>query len=45
MGPTDNKPFFEVLLEKDGMCYVTQVSHAQPRHARLKQQKDFYKNI
>ena len=25
------------------MCYITQVSHAQPRHDKLKQQKDFYK--
>lgn len=37
------KPFFGVLFEKDGLCYVTQVSHPQPRHNKLKQSKDFYK--
>lgn len=37
------KPFFGVLFEVDDLYYVTQVSHAQPRHQSLKQQKDFYK--
>lgn len=37
------KPFFGVLFEKDNLYYVTQVSHPQPRHYKLKQQKDFYK--
>ncbi|MBD5463548.1 MAG: hypothetical protein HDR24_10940 [Lachnospiraceae bacterium] len=37
------KPFFGILFEKDGLYYITQVSHAQPRHNKLKQQKDFYK--
>ncbi len=37
------KPFFGVLFEVGDLFYVTQVSHAQPRHEKLKQQKDFYK--
>ena len=37
------KPFFGVLFETDGFCYVTQVSHPRARHNGLKQQKDFYK--
>ncbi len=37
------KPFFGILFEKDGLYYITQVSHAQPRHAKLKNSLDFYK--
>ncbi len=37
------KPFFGVLFEVGDLYYVTQVSHAQTRHQKLKQQKDFYK--
>ncbi|MCM1263258.1 MAG: type III toxin-antitoxin system ToxN/AbiQ family toxin [Butyrivibrio sp.] len=37
------KPFFGILFEIGDLYYVTQISHAQPRHERLKQQKDFYK--
>ncbi len=37
------KPFFGILFEVGGLYYVTQVSHAQPRHQKMKQQKDFYK--
>lgn len=37
------KPFFGVLFEKGDLRYVTQISHAQPRHEKLTQQKDFYK--
>jgi protein AbiQ len=37
------KPFFGILFEIDELYYVTQVSHPQPRHEKLKQQKDFYK--
>ncbi len=37
------KPFFGILFETDELYYITQVSHAQPRHNGLKQQKDFYK--
>ena len=34
------KPFFGVLFEKDNLYYVTQVSHTQTRHYKIKQQKD-----
>ena len=37
------KPFFGILFEVGELYYVTQVSHPQPRHNKLKQQKDFYK--
>ncbi len=37
------KPFFGVLFDADNLYYLTQVSHPQQRHYRLKQQKDFYK--
>ena len=37
------KPFFGVLFEIDNLYYITQVSHPQKRHEKLKQQKDFYK--
>lgn len=37
------KPFFGVLFEVDDLYYITQVSHPQDRHKKLKQQKDFYK--
>lgn len=37
------KPFFGVLFEVDDLYYVTQVSHPQPRHQKMKQQKDFFK--
>ncbi len=37
------KPFFGVLFERDDLLYITQISHAQPRHFGMKQQKDFYK--
>ena len=37
------KPFFGILFETDDLYYVTQVSHAQERHRRMTQQKDFYK--
>ena len=42
-GTDKYKPFFGVLFEVGDLYYVTQVSHAQPRHQNLKQQKDFYK--
>lgn len=42
-GTNKYKPFFGVLFEVDDLYYVTQVSHPQPRHEKLKQQKDFYK--
>lgn len=37
------KPFFGMLFEKDGFYYITQVSHAQPRHMKMKKQPDFFK--
>ena len=37
------KPFFGVLFETDDLCYVTQISHAQPRHFRMKNSIDFHK--
>lgn len=42
-GTNRYKPFFGILFEVGDLYYVTQVSHAQPRHYNLKQQKDFYK--
>lgn len=37
------KPFFGELFEIEGLVYVTQISHAQPRHHKMKQSLDFYK--
>ena len=37
------KPFFGVLFEVNDLVYVTQISHAQERHKRLKNNLDFYK--
>lgn len=37
------KPFFGILFEVGNLYYITQVSHPQPRHNKMKQQKDFYK--
>lgn len=42
-GTDKYKPFFGVLYEVDDLYYVTQVSHPQERHNRIKQQKDFFK--
>ena len=42
-GANKYKPFFGILFETNELYYVTQVSHPQPRHNGLKQQKDFYK--
>ena len=42
-GANKYKPFFGVLFEIDDLYYVTQVSHPQERHKRMKQQRDFYK--
>ena len=42
-GSDKYKPFFGILFETDDLYYVTQVSHAQDRHYRMKQQKDFFK--
>lgn len=42
-GKDKYKPFFGVLFEVGDLYYITQVSHPQERHYKLKQQKDFYK--
>ena len=42
-GANKLKPFFGVLFEQGNLAYVTQISHAQPRHAKLKNALDFYK--
>ena len=42
-GADKYKPFFGVLFEQDDLLYVTQISHAQPRHAKLKNSLDFKK--
>lgn len=42
-GKNKYKPFFGVLFETNDLLYITQISHAQPRHQKMKQQKDFYK--
>lgn len=42
-GTNKLKPFFGVLFEQGDLVYVTQISHAQPRHITLKNSLDFYK--
>lgn len=42
-GANKYKPFFGILFETNDLYYITQISHAQPRHEKMKQQKDFYK--
>ena len=42
-GENKYKPFFGVLFEAEDLCYITQVSHPQLRHNKLKNQLDFYK--
>ena len=42
-GTDKYKPFFGVLFEVGDLYYITQVSHPQDRHRKLKQQKDFFK--
>ena len=42
-GDDKYKPFFGILFEKDEFYYVTQVSHAQERHKKMKRQPDFFK--
>lgn len=37
------KPFFGSLFEVSDMVYVSQISHPQDRHLKLKQNIDFYK--
>lgn len=42
-GTDKYKPFFGILFETDDYYYITQVSHAQKRHLRMKKQPDFFK--
>lgn len=42
-GTDKYKPFFGVLFEIGDLAYVTQVSHAQPRHIQMKNAPDFIK--
>ena len=35
-GSDKYKPFFGILFEKDDLFYITQISHAQPRHLKMK---------
>lgn len=42
-GTNKLKPFFGVLFERGDLVYVTQISHAQPRHAKMKNSLDFTK--
>lgn len=42
-GKNKYKPFFGILFETNDLLYVTQISHPQERHKKIKQQKDFYK--
>jgi len=37
------KPFFGSLFEIGDLCYITQISHPQPRHLNMKNQPDFFK--
>ena len=42
-GKNKYKPFFGVLFKTNGLLYITQISHAQDRHIKMKQSLDFYK--
>ncbi len=42
-GSDKYKPFFGILFEDEKFYYITQVSHAQDRHKRMKNQPDFFK--
>lgn len=42
-GSDKYKPFFGVLFEKGDLAYVTQISHAQPRHSSMRNAPDFVK--
>lgn len=42
-GTDKYKPFFGVLFEIGDLAYVTQISHAQPRHAKMRNAPDFLK--
>jgi len=42
-GDDKYKPFFGSLFEVGDLVYLTQISHAQPRHSTMKNSLDFYK--
>ena len=42
-GANKFKPFFGVLFENDDLFFLTQISHAQPRHNQMKNSLDFQK--
>lgn len=42
-GDDKYKPFFGILFEKGNLYYITQISHAQERHLKMKNQPDFFK--
>ena len=42
-GSDKYKPFFGILYEEGNFYYITQVSHAQSRHLKMKKQPDFFK--
>ena len=42
-GSDKYKPFFGILFEENGLYYITQISHAQSRHLKMKKQPDFFK--
>lgn len=42
-GKDKYKPFFGVLFETDDFYYITQVSHPQKRHYKMKSNEDFKK--
>ena len=42
-GEKKHKPFFGILFETEDFYYVTQISHAQKRHYKMKNGKDFKK--
>ena len=42
-GEDKYKPFFGKLFSVEGLAYVTQISHPQPRHKYVKNNLDFYK--
>ena len=42
-GSDKYKPFFGVLFEIGDLYYITQVSHPQARHQKMKNSKDFCK--
>jgi protein AbiQ len=42
-GSEKMKPFFGVLFEVNGLCYVSQISSGKQKHAAMKQSKTFIK--